>query len=70
MIPENIGLNISMQNDCSKCCPRKWVINCCCCRSEDIDEGDTDKKVNEGAKVIKPKPIEKKRGPLKRWLTS
>lgn len=65
MIPENVGLNISMENNCAKCCPRKFVLNCCCCRTEEVEPHECDHRVNNVA-VPKEKP---KHGVLRRWLT-
>lgn len=35
---DKVGLNVSCTTDCGKCCPRKAVINICCCKAEDSDD--------------------------------
>lgn len=46
MMPRNIGLNVSMNTDCSECCPRLCKIFCCC-RSREKDTEEVDKKVQD-----------------------
>lgn len=54
----NIGLNVNCNSNCTRWCPRKLRVWCCCCRANDTGPYEVEEKVdNVGRKKLPPRPI-------------